>query len=214
MPPLVDISVPLDDRLPVWPTSSGFSVRRDAALEAGDPANVSRLETDVHCGTHVDAPLHFVGDGQAVDELSLDTLVGHATLADLTDVSDVTSEALEGLGLDAGVERLLLKTRNSAMWHEGDGRFNPGYAAVTRGAAEWLVERRLRLVGIDYLSVEPYDQGFATHRALLGAGMTILEGIDLSGVKPGDYELTCLPLRLTGAEAAPARATLREVRYA
>jgi arylformamidase len=205
----IDISVPLRAGMPAWPGSVGLRLSRTLDLGSGDPVNNSRLECDVHVGTHVDAPLHHFEAGDDVASLNLDDLIGLARVVELLDVDSVQRSDLEALRLPTSTARLLLKTRNSALWSDVDAHFCESYVALTLDAARWVVERGIRLVGIDYLSVQRFGDGPETHQVLLSAGVIVLEGVDLSQVAPGDYELVCLPLRLTGGDGAPARAALR-----
>lgn len=204
---LIDISVPLDQRTPVWPDSDGFRAIRSRSIELGDTVNVTRLECDVHAGTHIDAPRHFLRSGATVDQLPLDVLVGPAVVADLSTCTTVTGADLESLTLPPGTQRLLLRTGNSGLWRTP--AFQTDYTALTADGAQWLADRGIRLVGIDYLSVEQFGTGHRAHTILLEAGIVILEGVDLTDAPAGHYELLCLPLRITGAEGAPARAVLR-----
>lgn len=206
---IIDISVPLQSDMPTWPGSRGFRREWVERLEAGDEANVSRVDCGVHVGTHVDAPLHFVDGGASVDQLNLEILVGPATVGFLPEADAITADDLENLDLPAGTERLLLRTRNSDLWAAGVTEFQEDFVALTADAAHWVVDRGMRLIGVDYLSVQRYQDGPAVHQTLLGAGVVVVEGLDLSSVKPEEYELICLPLRLMGAEGAPGRAILR-----
>jgi arylformamidase len=208
---IIDISVPLQPQMPIWPGSVGFQLLPTMRLEAGDPANVSRLDCDLHVGTHVDAPWHFVENGITVERLSLDILIGPAIVAYLPQVDAVTAGDLTDLGLPSGTKRLLLRTRNSDWWVAGVHEFRKDYVALTADAARWVVKQGIRLIGVDYLSVQRYDDSPLTHRILLEAGVIILEGLNLASVQPGTYELICLPLCLVGAEGAPSRAILRSV---
>lgn len=179
-------------------------------IAQGDAANVSRLSFSSHTGTHIDPPHHFIDGGATIDELPLDALVGEATVADLRGCpGNVGAAELEGVGLEPGVTRLLLKTRNSEKWNPMPPEFPDEYVSVTREGAEWLVERSIRLVGIDFLGIEARGApGHPTHKTLLEAGVVIVEGLDLSAVEPGNYQLACLPLRIEGGDGAPARAIL------
>lgn len=192
----------------MWPGSIGFSSMRRLRLADGDVANASSIEMDVHVGTHVDAPLHFLEDGRSVEALPLEALLGRAHVLDLTGLRSITAPDLERAGAGEGGERLLLKTSNSFLW-SGPPRFTEGYVGLTLDAAEWLVGRSPRLIGIDYLSVQRFQDDARTHEVLLRADIVILEGLDLSAVSAGEYELICLPISIEGAEAAPARAVLR-----
>lgn len=202
-----DISLAIGPGLPTWPTSEGFRVRNAMRLAEGDPANVSVVEMDVHTGTHVEAPLHFLDGGDALDAIELGRFVGPAVVVELAG-SAVTSESLDAAGVPVGAERLLIKTANSARWAAGWGTFDPVYVSLTRDAAQWVVDRGMRLVGIDHLSIQQYEDDGETHRILMRAGVAILEGLNLAAIEPGTYTLVAAPLRLSGAEAAPTRAVL------
>ena len=181
------------------------------SLKDGDIANVSRLDCDVHIGTHVDAPRHFLKSGRTVEELSLDTLIGPAVVAYFPDIGVISAHDLASLALALDTRRLLLRTRNSELWAAGVTEFREDFVALTANAARWVVNHSIRLIGVDYLSVQQYGGSPLTHRTLVKAGVIILEGLNLANVQPGTYELICLPIPLVGAEGAPARAVLREM---
>ena len=185
-----------------------MSVRRTKDLEAGDSVTGSHLAMDVHAGTHVDAPAHFLRGGATVESLDLHALVGPAWVADFPGASAVDAKTLDAAGIPDGTRRLLLRTGNSALWRSG-APFRPDFVAITADAARWVVDRGMLLLGNDYLSVQRFSDGPETHEVLLRAGVVLLEGIDLTDADPGPWELVCLPLRLVGAEGAPARAILR-----
>lgn len=208
MPEIIDISVPLKPDLPVWPGSPGFKLYRTMNLAAGDEANVSQLDTDVHVGTHVDAPCHFIESGTAVEDLSLDVLMGAAYVAELPEVQAVTAQDLEKLNLPPNTTRLLLHTTNSRLWEENVTEFNKDFVALTADGAQWLVDKGIRLIGVDYLSVQRYYDSTLTHEILLGAGIIIVEGLNLTNVAAGMYQLVCLPIKLVGSDGSPARAVL------
>lgn len=205
---IIDISVPLQSHMPVWPGSVGFNLLPTMRLDNGDEANVSQLNTDLHVGTHVDAPWHFLAEGNTVEQLALDDLIGEAIVVDLPDVSSVSANHLAALDLPVNIKRLLLHTRNSKLWANSVSEFQKDFVALTADAAQWLVDRGIRLIGVDYLSVQRYDDSPLTHQILLQAGVVILEGLNLINVEPGIYQLICLPLKLVGADGAPARAVL------
>ena len=207
-PKYIDISVALHPDTPKWPGTPGFRLEWLKRLENGDECNNSRLDSDVHVGTHIDAPLHFVPGGKTVEQLTLDVLIGPAWVAYLPDVEAVTAADLSALALPDGTERLLLRTRNSLLWTADERDFQQYFVALTEDAAYWLVERGVRLVGIDYLSVQRFQDGPAVHQILLGAEVVVVEGLNLAAVEAGQYELICLPLKIMGAEGAPARAIL------
>lgn len=204
---IIDISVPLQPDMPVWPDTEGVRITPTARLRSGDPANSSKLECGLHAGTHVDAPWHFLEEGDTVERLSLDAMIGSALVVYLPDVDSISARDLAGL-VPAGTTRLLLRTRNSQLWADKVAEFRPDYVALTPDAAEWIVKEGVRLLGIDYLSVQRYGDSSSTHRILLQKRVVILEGLNLAYVEPGDYDLICLPLYLVGAEGAPARAVL------
>jgi arylformamidase len=206
---IIDISVRLHPQIPVWPDSAGFHTMSTMALDKGDTANVTRLDCDVHVGTHIDAPRHFLKNGKTVDELSLDILIGPAVVVFLPRTRLITAAVLEKLPIPPHTRRLLLHTRNSRMWAEP--QFNSDYTALAPDAAQWIVDRHIGLVGIDYLSVEQFGTPPDAHTILLAADIVILEGLNLTDAAAGTYELICLPLRLAGAEGAPARAILRQL---
>ncbi|NMQ18377.1 cyclase family protein [Candidatus Competibacter phosphatis] len=207
----LDISLTISPDLPHWPGSPAIELSRRRDMDRGDPVNDSTLVCGVHTGTHVDAPLHFLADGTDVTHLSLDVLIGPAVVAELSDLEVIAARDLEALNLPADTRRLLLRTRNSAIWQRGDREFLTDFVALTVEAAQWVVGRGIRLIGVDYLSVQIFQGDPQTHIALLRAGVVIVEGLNLTEVAPGPYELICLPLKLAGAEGAPARAVLRKV---
>ena len=206
---IIDISTPLDSPIPVWPGDPTPRVHRLMSLEAGDEATVSAIEMCVHTGTHIDAPAHFLESGAKLGDIPLDYFIGPVWVKTF-EGTDIGAEALEAADIPLQCKRLLLRTQNSSLWEKGD-KFNPDFVALTPEGAEWIVERGIDLVGIDYLSIERYQEpGHRTHQILLEAGVVIIEGLNLSQAEPGNYELLCLPLRLDDAEGAPARAVLRK----
>jgi len=204
---IFDISLPIYAGMVAYPGDVGVVITPHRRICRGDPANLSELHFGSHTGTHVDAPRHFIDGQESVDCLSLDKLVGKARVLDLSRVKQqITSKDLEQAGL-AGSSRVLLKTRNSALW--AGSEFDTRYVYLSNEAADFLVESRCKLVGIDYLSIERFHPDhFHVHQTLLGASVVVLEGIDLSSVAPGDYELVCLPLKIKDGDGAPARAIL------
>lgn len=199
----IDISQPLRSGMPVWP---GDPPARITRTSDGLPS-VSQLVLGTHVGTHVDPPAHFIAGAATVDRLPLDALIGPAWVAHLTRAGAITAATLEAADIPAGTDRLLLRTPNSDTASEV---FDPAYVALTVDAAEWLLARKVRLVGIDAPSIELFGAaGEPVHHALLGAGVVIVEGLALADVPPGPYELICLPLRIADGDGAPARAILR-----
>src|SRR5919202_1738652 len=191
---LHDVTLRLSDQLPTWPGDPPFRRRLATALSRGDPANVSQLDFGAHTGTHVDAPVHFIEGAAGIDGLALDVLVGRCLVIS----AEPPGNELRPEDLPAGAgERILFKTRNSRHWASGLPEFDREFVSVGEALAAELVSRDVRLVGVDYLSVERFHAPFEhpVHRRLLQAGVVIFEGLDLSAVAPGEYELWCLPLR-------------------
>jgi arylformamidase len=205
---LYDITVPIENGMPVWPGDPPVRLERVSAIADGANANVSTLACGVHVGTHVDAPLHFLEGQGAVEAIPLEALIGRAYVADLRRAEVIDAAALEAARIPPRVQRILFRTRNSEFWKRHERTFQTDFVAIDRSGAEWLVGRRVRLVGVDYLSVAPYGNSRPTHEVLLGAGVVVLEGVNLHGVPPGAYTLYCLPIKLAGSDGAPARAVL------
>jgi len=205
-----DVSVPIRDGGLVYPGNPPIHIELQQAIAKGAGANVSHVDFGSHTGTHVDAPRHFFDDGAGIDQIPLDVLIGQAMVVGFgDDVRAVTRGDLERFDL-SGVERLLLRTRNSTYLTQ-DPNFHQDYTYLAPDGAEHLVAQGVKLVGIDYLSIEQFHSGHhRTHLTLLGAGIVIVEGLNLDGIVDGRYELCCLPLRLVGCDGAPARAVLIE----
>ncbi len=170
-----------------------------------DPANVSMMCMGTHTGTHVDPPIHFVEGGYTVDQIPLEHLYGSSEVIDLTDVkTEIKKEDIEHVRSKI----VLFKTRSSQLWNYGE--FRKDYVYLSEDAARWVVENRVKTVGIDYLSIASFGEGAPVHKILLGGGVTIIEGLDLRDIKPGKYTLACLPLKIVAGDGAPARAILIE----
>jgi arylformamidase len=207
VPKLLDVSVPLAPGLATYPGNPEFEMQPVSRLADGDAANVSRLVMGTHTGTHVDAPRHFFEDGCGVDALPLDLLLGRARVVQIDRRGGIGSEELAAAGLREDL-RVLLKTSNSALWN-GEG-FHTDYTHLTEAGARYLVDQGVKVVGVDYLSVEQYEKpGAPAHRALLSQGVVIIEALNLAEVEPGMYEMYCLPLRVAGGDGAPARVILK-----
>ena len=206
---IIDITAPVSPRSVMWPGDDPPSQEFTSHIDRGDPSTVSRWSLSAHTGTHVDARMHFIPGAWTIESLELSRSVGPCRVVDLTHVERHVSRAdLEAAGV-AGTARVLLKTRSSNLGLLGRGEFDEGYVAISREAAEYLVEIGAETVGVDYLSVDPFeDKEFNTHHTLLGADVVILEGLVLTDVEPGEYFLVCLPLKLAGSDGSPARAIL------
>jgi len=208
---LFDISLPISNDLPVWPGDPSVSLIMTNSIVKGDQCNITRIQIGAHTGTHIDAPYHFLNDGATVDTIPIETFIGTCLVVDLDSEVLIEEKDLRKYNL-AGHSRILIKTRNSAMWSNNIRKsFITNYVALGIDAARYLVEINTILVGIDYLSIESFQsEGSPVHKLLLRNNITVLEGLNLSGVKAGKYELICLPLNLEGCEGSPARVLLRE----
>lgn len=207
---IYDITLTITPALPVWPGDPPVRLTQPSHLERGDICTITRLDMGAHTGTHLDAPAHFIRGGATAESLSLDVLIGPALVVDARGRGHVTANVLETLVIPPGVQRLLLHTDNSAIWQRGEMAFVEQFTAIAADGAQWLVDHGIRLVGIDYLSVGSFDDGIPTHQILLDAGVIAVEGLNLSAIEPGDYQLICLPIKLGGSDGAPCRAVLIE----
>lgn len=205
---LFDISLSLSPQTVHWVTGTPLQLIERKRMSRGDTNNSSSIHTSVHAGTHVDAPFHFVPGGITIEALPLDLFIGPARVCELEPGSHITAEDLNKLAI-CGEERVLFKTRNSQLLHKGV--YDPSFAAFSVDGAKALVDAGVRLVGLDYLSAARADEQVPVHRAFLDYGVVLLEGVDLSQVPPGRYELICPPVKLAGSDGAPCRAILREL---
>lgn len=205
---IYDISLAITPTMPVWPGDPPVQLELVHRIADGANANASRLACGVHIGTHVDAPFHFIEGGGTVEAMPLEILSGPAYVADLSSTDVIDVPALRRAKIPPRTRRVLFKTRNSRLWASADQTFHREFVAVDADGASWLVERGVRLVGVDYLSVAPFGNSRPTHRILLEAQVVIVEGLNLAAVRRGKYTLHCLPLKLVGSDGAPARAIL------
>jgi arylformamidase len=210
---IFDISVAISpETTPTYPGDPALEVVSWAAIARGDAANVTLLRMGAHTATHVDAPAHFIEGAPPVSVMPLDALIGAARVVVLDETIEAIDASHVAVHVPAGTARVLFKTRNSNFWHADGKTFRPDFTYLTLDGARALLERGVRLVGIDYLSIEKFkSETFATHTTLLSAGVVIIEGLDLSEVPAGVYELICLPLKIKAGsgDGAPARAVLR-----
>jgi arylformamidase len=210
--PFYDITVPLTNEMPTYPGDPGIQVTACASLANGDSANVTHLNFGAHTGTHVDAPSHFIEGASKVEAMELEALIGRARVIEVSSGSLSIGLDLVTKNCSSNDTRVLFKTRNSQFWNDTNHEFRKDFTYLEFEAAEELVKLGVRLVGIDYLSIEQFGQSdHPTHLALLSKGIVILEGLNLDGVPAGEYELICLPLRVSSGkgDGAPARAVLR-----
>jgi arylformamidase len=206
---IYDISLTITPDLPVWPGDPALVLEQTMSISKGEVANVTRINSSVHVGTHIDAPRHFIDGGRTIEQLPLEVLTGPCYVAQLPDgVEAITSEVLERTEITSEMKRVLFGTRNSHLWARGESKFQTDFVGITEDGAEWLVERGVQLVGVDYLSVAPYSDVIPTHLVLLRQGVIVVEGLNLSNVMRGFYDLYCLPLKIAGSDGAPARAIL------
>jgi arylformamidase len=203
---IIDISVPNGPGQHVYPGDPEPRIEPVRTIAGGDACNLSLLTLGSHTGTHVDAPYHFLSNGPRLGEVPLDRMIGDALVADLRGRRAVDADALAAVPVAPG-DILLCRTDNSARW--AAPAFQPDFTYLTEDAAAWLVARGVRAIGMDYLSIERFGStDFPVHRRLLGAGVFVIEGLDLRLVAPGRYTLVCLPLKFPDLDGAPARAVL------
>lgn len=207
VPRFIDVSVPLAAGVPAYPGNPDFELQPLKRIADGGSSNVSRLVMGTHTATHVDAPRHFFDEGLPVDRLALDLLIGRARVIEVPRRGGITVDDLAAAGLREDI-RVLLRTPNSALWN--GTAFKPDYTHLTEEGARYLVDQGVKVVGIDYLSIEQFKKaGAPAHHVLLSGNVVVIEGLNLSEAEPGMYELYCLPLRIAGADGAPARVVLR-----
>lgn len=212
--PIYDLSVPLSSALPTYPGDPGIQIQDWSKLANGDAANVSALSFGAHTGTHVDAPAHFIAGTKKVESLDLEILIGEAQVIHVPDEKRFIDEEFVTANCTPGSKRVLFKTRNSTFWSGDFTEFRTDFTYLDLPAAEKLVQLGVKLVGIDYLSIEKFNsKDHEIHHALLSREVIIVEGLNLAGVPAGKYELICLPLRLRSnlGDGAPARAVLRTI---
>jgi len=204
----MDVSVPLKNGMVHWPGDKPFQRGYTESIDRGDQANVSEMSGSVHTGTHMDAPAHFINGAPSIESIPLDACIGPARVIRIEDPELIRIAELEKHDIRKG-ERVLFRTANSDHVWKTDV-FQTTFVHIPADTAKWLADTGVMTVGVDYLSVGGYQSdGAETHRNLLGAGVWIIEGLVLTGVEPGEYDLLCLPLKIVGSDGAPARAALR-----
>ena len=207
----IDISLPINPDLPIWPGSQKIEFKENLSIKNGDIANESSISISAHTGTHIDAPSHFIDDGLTIDKIPIAKLIGPTFVACIKNIDTITAETLDSSSIPKDVKRLLLLTDNSELWIKKGVKFNEDYVALSPDAAEWIVDRKIELIGIDYLSIQKYNASPDTHIVLLSNDVVILEGLNLENVSEGWHKLICLALKLEGIEGSPARAILVEL---
>ena len=206
-----DISLPISSELVSWPGDPPPRLERISSISEGDVCNITKLELSVHTGTHIDSPYHFIDDGITTDAMPLEVLMGKCLVIETKSKSNIHVSDLEDYEISK-FERLLLKTSNSSHWENNTKKFDKKFISLSLEAADYLVKTEIRLIGIDYLSIEAYGvSSHQVHHKLLNNQIAILEGLNLSNIDAGSYELICLPLKLVGTDGAPVRAILRDL---
>lgn len=206
---IYDITLPISEDMPVWPGDPKVSINKKLSIISGDPCNLSRIDMGSHTGTHIDAPYHFEDNGLRIDQIPMEILIGNARVFNIPAINEISLNEVKALDL-LNVKRILFKTSNSEVWKSNINIFLKEFVAITNEAAEYLVKAGIKLVGIDYLSIEKFgSKTHETHHTLLRNGIIILEGLNLSDITPGDYELIALPLRIKDGDGSPARVILR-----
>ena len=208
--PWIDITITIKPGMVHWPGDPEIMIKRTSSINQGDSANVSHLSMGSHTGTHMDAPLHFLPKGKGLDRIPLEAVIGPARVLEIKDPQTIKIEEIKKYNIQAG-EKILFKTRNSSrLWKTNI--FSKDYVYITHETAEYLAKKKIRTLGVDYLSVGGFKKdGRETHRALLSKNIWLIEGLNLSKVKAGRYELICLPLKILNSDGAPARALLRQI---
>lgn len=206
---IFDITIPLSNQTPVWEGDKEVSITRESLISEGEDFNVSHLSLGAHAGTHIDAPFHAFTDGDTVDRIPLEKLVGSVQVIEIEKNIDlITADVLTRCQLEKGLKRILFKTRNSQYWKEEPYRFSEDYVGLDSSAASFLVALGIQFAGIDWFSISTMQDMIKPHEILLGAGVVILENVNLLNVEPGFYDLYCLPLKLVGTDGAPVRVIL------
>jgi arylformamidase len=205
----IDVSLTLKSNMMHWPGDPPVSIERVREMDKGDTVNLSKITMGAHSGTHVDAPIHFIKGAKGVDQILIDSLIGPARIIEIADADTIKEKELAGHRIKKG-ERILLRTRNSIKKILYRDTFSEDFVYMEKGAAEFLVTRGIKTLGVDYLSVGGYkENGPDVHRMLLGAGILIIEGLDLTGALPGLYDMICLPIKILDSDGAPARVILK-----
>jgi arylformamidase len=209
---IFDISVPITPGMPVWPGDPAVDLQQVSAISSGELVNITHLSMSVHTGTHIDAPKHFFDDGKTIGQIPLEKMVGEVLVMQIDDSANVISglvlKSHPAIDLLKDTRKVLFRTRNSSLWRQSPNEFRSDYVGIDKSGAEFLGGLGLDLIGIDYLSIAPFEETLSSHLALLAEEIVLLEGLDLSNVSAGIYKLFCLPIHLPGCEGAPARVIL------
>lgn len=206
----IDISLTIHPGMPYWPDNPAVKIEPSQCLAHGDVCNVSKLTIGTHTGTHVDGINHFIKGGMGIDQMPLDATIGRARVIEIKDPKQIKVAEIEPHNIQEG-ERILFKTKNSTNALRSD-TFVEDFVHISTDAAKYLAAKKVRTVGVDYLSVGGYEGNVVeVHHALLGSGIWAIEGLDLSQIEPGLYDLICLPIKLKDGDGGLARAILRPI---
>lgn len=209
---IYDISLPITTTMPVWPGDPPVQLERISAISDGENANVTLMHLCAHTGTHIDAPKHFIDSGKTIEDIPLEKLIGEALVLHIAeDVEVITATVLEThpqKEMLLKAKKVLFRTHNSTLWAAHPCNFVEDYIGIDASGAMYLAELGLDLIGVDYLSIAPYKHTYEPHHILLGQEIVLLEGINLSRVPQGFYQLFCLPVNIVGSDGAPARVIL------
>jgi arylformamidase len=204
----IDITTPIENNMVHWPGDTDIVIKRASSIAAGDICNLTNVSMSAHTATHMDAPLHFIDNANDISTLPLDAVIGKAEVIEIKDHTSINLKELKTHKIEEN-DRILFKTQNSLVdWRMKD--FKKDYVFLSAEAAKYLVEKKVKTVGVDYLSVAEFNNSAEVHNILLGAGIWIIEGLALKDVLEGTYDLICLPLNLIGSDGAPARAVVRK----
>jgi arylformamidase len=208
---IYDISIPLQSGMPVWPGDDNPEFEQYTTIDNGYIVNSTRIYSSAHIGTHVDAPRHLFNEGRTIDEIPLKVLIGSTMVVDLNDANQINRHVLSSIKWQNS-SRILFKTLNSKYWESSQSQFKQDFVSLTPDGAEFLLEKKIQLVGIDYLSIDLFNADqLPVHKILLKNDVVIIEGLNLAEVPEGLYELICLPIKILGSDGAPARAILKSV---
>lgn len=208
---IFDISVPVHNAMAVWPGDPAVNNFLVNSIKNGDEANVTSVQMSAHTGTHIDAPCHFIDGGRTIDQLDLSLLVGDVEVIEIDKENNIISEdTLSGLGIKQWPQRVIFKTNNSYRELMKNNEFYKDFVALSVDGSKYLIKQGVQLIGIDYLSIAPFENGDETHIELLKHEVVVIEGLNLVNIKPGSYQLIALPINLKGADGAPARVLLIE----
>lgn len=209
---IYDISLPISPRMPVWPGDPPVELKQMSSIEKGDHANVSQIKMSVHTGTHIDAPNHFINSGKTINQLPLEKLIGQVLVIEIDEEIDILTESVlthhQDWRILTGQKKVLFKTRNSSLWKTHPTAFQSDYVGIDKSGADCLASLGLDLIGMDYLSVTPFNETLEPHQVMLAHDIILLEGINLSEIGRGIYQLFCLPLNIENCDGSPARAIL------